>query len=116
MWPVLGSQNVWPVIYLGHSYKSKDKLPLHKALLLLGDLFVANKDVHTATNLYKVVLTGFTHMDVHHSQADCMLQLGDLGHKQGHITEALASSGRQLDNYSSGHHKPIVLLKLTPCS
>jgi hypothetical protein len=37
MWPVLGSQNVWPVIFLGHSYKSKDKLPLHKALLLLGD-------------------------------------------------------------------------------
>ncbi|KAJ7754300.1 hypothetical protein B0H14DRAFT_3600608 [Mycena olivaceomarginata] len=44
----------WPVMYCGRAYKSKDKLELHKALLFLGDVFLATEDDETATNLYIV--------------------------------------------------------------
>jgi hypothetical protein len=89
-WRGIGWPYTWPVIYLGHAQKCKDKLALHKALLFLGDVFVANKDKKTATNLYTVALEGFTNMDVHCSQAQCKLRLGDLAKEQGHILEAIA--------------------------
>jgi hypothetical protein len=76
-------------MYCGCAYKSKDKLELHKALVFLGDVFLATKDDETATNLYIVALKGFTHMDVHHSQAQCMVRLGDLANKQGHTSKAI---------------------------
>ncbi|KAF8137897.1 hypothetical protein K438DRAFT_1881246 [Mycena galopus ATCC 62051] len=79
----------WPAIYLAFAYKAKAKLTLHKALLFLGDIFVIHRDEHTATNLYRVALAGFTQMDVHHSRAQCMLRLGDLAHKQGCTFEAI---------------------------
>jgi tetratricopeptide (TPR) repeat protein len=89
-WRGIGLPYTWPVIYLGHAQKCKDKLALHKALLFLGDVFIANKDKETATNLYTVVLEGFTHMDVRCSQAQCKLRLGDLTKERGHILEAIA--------------------------
>ncbi|KAF8190679.1 hypothetical protein K438DRAFT_2141110 [Mycena galopus ATCC 62051] len=88
-WPVSESQQKWPLIYLGCAYKARDKWALHKALLFLGDVFIANEDETTATNLYQVALTGFTHMDVHHNRALCILRLGDLADKQGHPTQAI---------------------------
>jgi hypothetical protein len=66
-WPMVGGQSKWPVIYLGSAHKSRDKLELHKALLFLGDDFMANNDENTAYNLYMVALQGFTSMDVHQS-------------------------------------------------
>ncbi|KAJ6450261.1 hypothetical protein C8R45DRAFT_946868 [Mycena sanguinolenta] len=86
-WPVIGSRG--PVIYLGWAYKAKDKLALHKALLFLGDMFMANTDEHTAFNLYIVALEGFTYVDVHQSRAECMLRLGDLSNKQGNTSVAI---------------------------
>jgi tetratricopeptide (TPR) repeat protein len=88
-WPISEGQFKWPVIYCGDSYKSKDKLALHKALLFLGDVFTANKDKKTATSLYLVALQGFTHMDVHHSRGQCMMRLGDLADGEGHTSKAL---------------------------
>ncbi|KAJ7331322.1 hypothetical protein DFH08DRAFT_940026 [Mycena albidolilacea] len=79
----------WPVIYLGYGYKSKDKLALHKALLCLGDIFITENDKETAANLYTVALEGFTHMNVHHKRAQCMIRLGDLAKQQGHTSEAI---------------------------
>jgi hypothetical protein len=76
-------------MYCGRAYKSKDKLELHKALLFLGDMFLATKDDEMATNLYIVALDGFTHMDIHRSQAQCMVHLGDLANKQGHTSKAI---------------------------
>jgi hypothetical protein len=77
-------------MYCGRAYKSKDKLELHKALLFLGDVFLATKDDETATNLYIVALEGFTDMDVHRSQAQCMVRLGDLANEQGHTSKAIS--------------------------
>ncbi|KAJ6481006.1 hypothetical protein C8R45DRAFT_932907 [Mycena sanguinolenta] len=88
-WPAADRNVQWPVIYLSFAYKSKEKLAVHKALLFLGDVF-ANKDEHTASTLYTVALEGFIYMDVHRSQAECMLRLGDLAKKHGDITAAIA--------------------------
>ena len=75
---------------MAFAHKSTEKLALHKALLFLGDVFNSNKDEDTADTLYNVALEGFTHMDVHCSQAQCMLHLGDLANRQGHTSEAIA--------------------------
>jgi hypothetical protein len=88
-WPASEWDIRWPVMYCGHAYKSKDKVALHKALLFLGDVFLATKYDETATNLYIVALEGFTHMDIHHSRAQCMVHLGDLASKQGHTSKAI---------------------------
>ncbi|KAF8120974.1 hypothetical protein K438DRAFT_1898932 [Mycena galopus ATCC 62051] len=79
----------WPIIYLASATKSQDKLHFHKALLLLGDTFIANNDENSAANLYQVALAGFTQMDVHWSRAQCMLRLGDLASKHGCTSEAI---------------------------
>ncbi|KAJ7330412.1 hypothetical protein DFH08DRAFT_940328 [Mycena albidolilacea] len=88
-WPASEWHPQWPVMYCGGAYKTKDKLELHKALLFLGDVFLATKDDETATNLYIVALEGFTHMDIHCSRAQCMIRLGDLANKQGHTLKAI---------------------------
>ncbi|KAF8203490.1 hypothetical protein K438DRAFT_1932541 [Mycena galopus ATCC 62051] len=88
-WPAIGWQSRWPIIYLSFAYKSREKLALHKALLFLGDIFIVNEDEDTAFTLYTVALEGFTYMDVHQSQAQCMLRLGDLTHKQGNNPVAI---------------------------
>ncbi|KAF8170912.1 hypothetical protein K438DRAFT_1853437 [Mycena galopus ATCC 62051] len=79
----------WPVVYLAHAYHLKEKLPLHKALLFMGDVFISHKDNSTARNLFTVALGGFTDMDVHRSRAQCMLRLGDLADKKGDSSRAI---------------------------
>jgi hypothetical protein len=86
---VFNQKSPWPVVYLGHAWKSKDKLALNKALLSLGDMFTSNHDDATAHNLFTVALEGFTYMDVHRSRAQCMLCLGDLAKKRGDISTAI---------------------------
>jgi tetratricopeptide (TPR) repeat protein len=87
-WPASEWQSRWPVIYCAFANKSKARLELAKALLFLGDMFMAN-DKETAANLYLVALEGFTYMDVHHSRAQCMIHLGDLAEGQGHTSKAI---------------------------
>ncbi|KAJ7888335.1 hypothetical protein B0H14DRAFT_3716487 [Mycena olivaceomarginata] len=92
-WPASTWKSRWPVIYCAYAYKCKEKVALHKALLFLGDVFIANKDEETATNAYIVALEGFTYMDIRQSQAQCMIRLGDLAEGQGHTSEAIAFLG-----------------------
>ncbi|KAJ6477714.1 hypothetical protein C8R45DRAFT_1157637 [Mycena sanguinolenta] len=89
-WPTTIEQSSWPMIYLGFAYKVKEKLALHKALLFVGDVFIASQDESTAFVLYTVALEGFKHMDVHQKQAECMLRLGDLAHAHGNTLAAIA--------------------------
>ncbi|KAF8170998.1 hypothetical protein K438DRAFT_200759 [Mycena galopus ATCC 62051] len=89
VWPASEWQYQWPLIYFAHAHNLKDKLELHKALLFLGDIFVVKADEDTATSLYQVALTGFIHMGIHQSQAQCMLRLGDLANKRGCTSEAI---------------------------
>ncbi|KAJ7770322.1 hypothetical protein B0H14DRAFT_3590794 [Mycena olivaceomarginata] len=89
-WPSSEWQFRWPVTYLGYAYKTKDNFPLHKALLCLGDVFIINKDGKTAEKLYMLALEGFKQMDVHRSQAQCMIRLGDLANEQGHTSKAIS--------------------------
>ncbi|KAJ7214138.1 hypothetical protein C8J57DRAFT_1538629 [Mycena rebaudengoi] len=86
---VVNQKSSWPVVYLGHAWKSKDKLALSKALLSLGDMFTSIHDDATAHNLFAVALEGITYMDVHCSRAQCMLRLGDLAKKRGEISTAI---------------------------
>ncbi|KAF8209109.1 hypothetical protein K438DRAFT_257880 [Mycena galopus ATCC 62051] len=88
-WPTNTWGHKWPIIYLASAAKLTAKLDLYKALLSLGDAFIANNDENSAANVYQVALVGFTQMDVHHSQAQCMLRLGDLASKHGHTSEAI---------------------------
>ncbi|KAJ7923488.1 hypothetical protein B0H13DRAFT_1864869 [Mycena leptocephala] len=81
--------SVWPVVYLAFAKKSNQKLALHRALLFLGDLYLSKKDEDTAESLFTVALEGFTHMDVHHSRAQCMLRLGDVANTRGETSKAL---------------------------
>ncbi|KAF8156163.1 hypothetical protein K438DRAFT_1777589 [Mycena galopus ATCC 62051] len=89
VWPVHKELHKWSIIYLGYAYKHQYKLPLHQALLFLGDAFIADKDENTAATLYQVAQEGFTEIDVHHSRAQCMLCLGDLASKDGRTLEAI---------------------------
>jgi hypothetical protein len=51
-WPSSEWQSRWPVIYLSHACKSRNKLAFHKALLFLGDVLIAIEGGNTASNLY----------------------------------------------------------------
>ncbi|KAJ6473449.1 hypothetical protein DFH09DRAFT_1293823 [Mycena vulgaris] len=78
----------WTIVYLLHASKSQQKLDVHKALQFLGDIFCTEGDRDTAVSLLTVALEGFTHMDVHHSRAECMLQLGYISKKKGDVLKA----------------------------
>ncbi|KAJ7832712.1 hypothetical protein B0H13DRAFT_2429561 [Mycena leptocephala] len=83
-WGGLNGMSCWTTVFLVHSLKRKEKLGIFKALRSLGDIFLAQHDESTAISLFTVALEGFTKMDVHHSRAECMLQLGDIymGHSK----------------------------------
>ncbi|KAF8134163.1 hypothetical protein K438DRAFT_1787261 [Mycena galopus ATCC 62051] len=65
-----------------------NKLESHKVIQFLGDVFLAQDDRNTATNLFAVALEGFTQMDVHRSRAECMLQLRDICMANGDVLRA----------------------------
>ncbi|KAF8205255.1 hypothetical protein K438DRAFT_2096405 [Mycena galopus ATCC 62051] len=88
-WPVSEQEYKWTIIYLVSACKTKRRLDLHKALVFLGDVFIATKNESTATSLYQVALEGFTYMDVHQSRAQSMLRLGDLANRHSRTSEAL---------------------------
>jgi hypothetical protein len=73
---------------LAYGQQSKEKLAVHKALLFLGDVFIAQGNNNTAHSLFTVALEGFICMDVHYSRAQCLLRLGDLANKKGDISAA----------------------------
>ncbi|KAJ7787104.1 hypothetical protein B0H14DRAFT_3163428 [Mycena olivaceomarginata] len=79
----------WPMVYVAHASRSKERLALHKALLFLGDVYIAQEDEATARSLFQVALEGFIRMDVHRSRAQCLLRLGDLAHKAGDLSTAM---------------------------
>ncbi|KAJ6579729.1 hypothetical protein DFH09DRAFT_1446218 [Mycena vulgaris] len=89
LWGTTDWPSSWTIVYLVHASKSKQNLDVHKALQFLGDVFRAEGDQDTAISLLTVALGGFTHMDVHRSRAECMLQLGDISKQQGDIVTAV---------------------------
>ncbi|KAJ7721085.1 hypothetical protein B0H14DRAFT_3170364 [Mycena olivaceomarginata] len=72
-WPASELHPRWPVMYCARAYKSKDKLGTPQSTSFYG----------------RLALEGFTHMDIHRSQAQCMVHLGDLANKQGQTSEAI---------------------------
>ncbi|KAJ7819425.1 hypothetical protein B0H13DRAFT_1921786 [Mycena leptocephala] len=64
------------------------ELALHKALIFIGDVFIVQGDAETAYSLFTVALGGFVYMDVHYSQAQCLLRLGVLASKRGNFSHA----------------------------
>lgn len=79
----------WAVVYLIHAIQSKRALILHKALCCLGDIFFLKGDSETAQTLFHVALEGFTNMDVHQSQAHCLMRLGDLAEQNDDPMKAI---------------------------
>jgi tetratricopeptide (TPR) repeat protein len=79
----------WTVVCLVQAKITMSKLGIHKALQFLGDIFLCNGDEDTAQSLFMLALEGFTWMNVHRSQADCMLRLGDMAQRRGQVAEAV---------------------------
>ncbi|KAK7013076.1 ATPase-AAA-core domain-containing protein, partial [Favolaschia claudopus] len=87
LWPLSERQVIQSVVFLSHAIHWQRKLEVHKALLFLGDVLMA--DNHgTAMALYTLALEGFSFMDIHQYRAECMLRLGDLAHKHRDWTKA----------------------------
>ncbi|KAJ7839797.1 hypothetical protein B0H13DRAFT_1911045 [Mycena leptocephala] len=103
----------WTTVFLVHSVQQQEKLGIHKALQFLGDVFLAQDDEHTAINLFTVALEGFIYMDMHHSRAECMLQLGDISKGHGDLQKAveLWTTARPLFEQSSQAKKLKILIK-----
>jgi tetratricopeptide (TPR) repeat protein len=88
-WGSMHGMSSWTTVFLANSLKSKQKLGIHKALKFLGDASLADGDGDTAVSLFTIALEGFTHMDVHRSRAECMLQLGDISKGYGDLLKAV---------------------------
>jgi tetratricopeptide (TPR) repeat protein len=82
-WP-----STWPVVFLVHNMKSKQKPEIHRAFQYLGDQFLASGDRDTATSLFTAALEAFTEMDIHCSRAECMVRLGDISKLLGDMQRA----------------------------
>jgi len=102
-WDALNCMPSWTTVFLMHSLKFKERLAICKALLFMGDIFLAQGDESTATSLFTVALDGFTHMDVHFSRAECMRRLGDIfeGHGDKFKAVELWEAARPLFERSS---------------
>ncbi|KAK7000605.1 ATPase-AAA-core domain-containing protein, partial [Favolaschia claudopus] len=87
LWLRSEEQATWTFILLSHAIHHQRKLEIHKALLFLGDVLVA-EDEGTGMSLYTLALEGFTFMDIHQYRAECMLHLGDLANKHGDWVKA----------------------------
>jgi tetratricopeptide (TPR) repeat protein len=79
----------WTTIFLVYSLKLRLKLQVYKALQFFGQVFLMKNDEDTAISMFTVALEGFTHMDVHHSRAECMLRLGDISNSHGDQLKAV---------------------------
>ncbi|KAJ6538371.1 hypothetical protein DFH09DRAFT_1283417 [Mycena vulgaris] len=103
----------WTIIYLVHASKSQQKLDVHKALQLLGDIFHTEGDQDTAVSLLTTALEGFTQMDVHRSRAECMLLLGYISKENGDMlkTAELWRTARPLFERSSQAKKVALIDK-----
>ncbi|KAJ7337682.1 hypothetical protein DFH08DRAFT_813003 [Mycena albidolilacea] len=66
----------------------------------IGDVALVQNDKNTAVSLFTTALEGFTHMDVHHSRAECVLQLGDICKQNNDLTETTEhwTTGKQVEN------------------
>ncbi|KAJ6779241.1 hypothetical protein DFH09DRAFT_1404937 [Mycena vulgaris] len=103
LWGSIEWPSSWTMVYLVHASKSQQKLDVHKALQFLGNIFCTEGDQYTAVSLLTVALEGFTQMDVHHSRAECMLQLGYISKENGDVLKATEHwrSARSLFEQSS---------------
>ncbi|KAJ7140422.1 hypothetical protein C8R46DRAFT_1200785 [Mycena filopes] len=88
-WEGLPHDSSWSTIFLVHSLKQKEQLGIHKALQYIGDIFLKDGDVATATSLFTLALDGFTQMDVHRSRAECLIRLGDISKQNTDPSKAL---------------------------
>ncbi|KAJ7178222.1 hypothetical protein C8R46DRAFT_1029717 [Mycena filopes] len=77
-WEGFQHDSSWSMIFFVHSIKQKERLEIHKALQFIGDIFLKDGDVATATSLFTLALDGFAQMDVHRSRAECLIRLGDI--------------------------------------
>ncbi|KAJ7178249.1 hypothetical protein C8R46DRAFT_1029735 [Mycena filopes] len=88
-WEGFHQDSSWSMVFLVYSIKQKERLGIHKALQFIGEIFLKDGDVVTATSLFTLALDGFTQMDVHRSRAECLLHLGDITNKNVDPSKAL---------------------------
>ncbi|KAJ7063926.1 hypothetical protein C8F01DRAFT_1367382 [Mycena amicta] len=77
------------VVLLGLGLKTHDRLATHKALRLIGDVFLSQGDRDTAYILQEVALAGFEGMDVHQSRAECLVQMGNILFERDQVIAAV---------------------------
>ncbi|KAJ7445327.1 hypothetical protein FB451DRAFT_1376213, partial [Mycena latifolia] len=71
----------WAVVYLAQSRQTGIVETL-QSLRRIGDVFLANGDENTASNLYTVGLEAFTDIGVHCGRAECMARLGAISSRR----------------------------------
>ncbi|KAJ7240903.1 hypothetical protein C8J57DRAFT_1561900 [Mycena rebaudengoi] len=79
----------WTGILLALALKCQDKLQTMQAFRCLGQIFSVQGDNDTAHHLFTVALDGFTVMDVHRWQADCMVRVADIMNDCGEVMKAV---------------------------
>ncbi|KAJ7218680.1 hypothetical protein GGX14DRAFT_390447 [Mycena pura] len=87
-WSSVYQAYTWPTVLLVHALKTNQKSVIYKALQFLGDFFLLEDNQNTAISLFTIALDAFTYMDIHHSRAECMLQLGDISKMNGDFGKA----------------------------
>jgi hypothetical protein len=90
---------------LGYAYKSKEKLGVHKALLFLGNMFTANNDEGTATNLYQVELDTFTPAWMYITARPKACYVLEILGTNKDVPPRQSLSGQRLNHYLSNHCK-----------
>ncbi|KAJ7490440.1 hypothetical protein FB451DRAFT_1165804 [Mycena latifolia] len=94
----------WATVLLVHCLKPNQRRGIYQALQFLGNVFQAQRDLDTATNLLTIALEGFTVMDLHRRRAECFVRLGDISKDNGDLVKAveLWKTAKPLFERSSG--------------
>jgi predicted RNA-binding protein len=74
-------------MYCGHAYKSKDNFTLHKALLLLEDVFLVTKDDETVRATLSMVQGAETSGGIQSINMDTSYRSGNTMHLAGESKE-----------------------------
>ncbi|KAJ7082790.1 hypothetical protein C8R44DRAFT_904772 [Mycena epipterygia] len=90
LWPACNFEwaSRWTLVYLVYAARKQNTRALHKSLQFLGDVFLVDGDLDTASSLFTVALEMFTYMDIHRSRAECMIHLGDIARHRGDLAQA----------------------------
>ncbi|KAJ7069332.1 hypothetical protein C8F01DRAFT_1077947 [Mycena amicta] len=80
----------WAGVFLASAMKSKNQLAITKALTLIGDIFLTDKnDPDTAITLFEVSQHAFMQMGVYLWEGECMVRLASILEARGQVGQTI---------------------------